>query len=254
MSKQTRRPFPSQAKYSATKILELIHADLCGSISPETTAGNKYFLLLVDDYSRIMWVYLLKCKDEALGAFKKFRVVVENKSDKKVKTLRRDRGGEFTSNEFKAYCEDVGIERHYRAPYKPQQNGVVERRNMTIIEMARSYLKQMQLPSTLWGEAVRHSVYILNRLSTRPLTGITPYTAWTEKKHEVDHLHVFGCLSHMKIPNVQTKKLDDRSKPVINLGKEPGTKAYRLYDPGSNRVHVSKDVSFKENKTWPWKS
>lgn len=168
--------------------------------------------------------------------------------------LRTDRGGEFTSNEFKSYCDEAGIDRHFTAAYTPQQNGVVERRNRTVVEMARSYLKQMQLPSILWGEAVRHSVYVLNRLPTRALTGMTPYTAWTKKKPRVDHIRVFGCLSHMKIPSIQTRKLDDRRRPVVNLGKEPGTKAYRLYDPVNNRVYISRDVSFEENTPWPWKS
>lgn len=84
--------------------------------------------------------------------------------------FRTDRGGEFNSNEFKNYCEDNGIERHYTAPYTPQQNGVVERRNRTVMEMTRCYLKEMGLPATLLGEAVRHSVYILNRLPTRALS------------------------------------------------------------------------------------
>lgn len=97
--------------------------------------------LLVDDYSRVMWAYLLKTKDEALGAFKKFRAQVENGKDRKVQTFRTDRGGEFCSVEFNRYCDEAGIHRNFTAPYSPQQNGVVERRNRTMIEMARSLLK-----------------------------------------------------------------------------------------------------------------
>ena len=118
--------------------------------------------------------------------------------------------------------------------------------------MARSLLKDMQLPSFLWGEAVRHSVYLLNRLPTRALSEQTPYEAWTGVKPSLGYIRVFGCTAYMKVPNVHLKKLDDRSKPVINLGREPGTKAYRLFDPETKQVHVSRDVVFDEKKIWPW--
>lgn len=236
MAKQTRRPFPNQSTYNANSVLDLVHGDLCGPISPETAGGNKYFFLLVDDYSRFMWVYFLKSKDEALGGFKIFCAMVENKPGKKVKVLRTDRGGEFCSNEFKKYCDENGIERHYTAPYSPQQNGIVERRNRTVVEMARSCLKEKELPGKLWGEAIRHSVYLLNRLPTRALSQQTPYEVWFGNKPDIGHLRVFGCIVHMKVPKVQTGKLDDRSVRVINLGKEPGTKAYRLYDPVGDKV------------------
>ena len=199
-----------------------------------------------------MWVYFLKTKDEALGAFKKFCAQVEKGQEKKVRTLRTDNGGEFCSNQFKSYCESAGINRHYTAPYTPQQNGVVERRNRTVVAMARSMLKEMKLPSFLWGEAVRHSIYLLNRLPTRALSELTPYEAWTGVKPSLGHIRVFGCIAYMKNLSIQVKKLDDRSKLIINLGKEPGTKAYRLYDPILKQVHVSRDVVFEEKKTWHW--
>lgn len=120
MSKQTRKQFPAKTKYCAKKVLELIHGDLCGPISPDTASGCRYFFLLVDDFSRFMWVYFLRSKDEALKAFKNFRALVEKESEEKIKVFRTDRGGEFTSNEFKEYCEGAGIERHYTTPYTPQ--------------------------------------------------------------------------------------------------------------------------------------
>lgn len=97
---------------------------------------------------------------------------------------------------------------------------------------------------------MRHSIYLLNHLPTLALTGVTPYEVWYEKKPRVGHIIVFCCVAHMKIPSQQTQKLDDRSRQVINLGKEPRTKAYRLYDPTRNKVHVSRDVKFKEEKSW----
>lgn len=157
-------------------------------------------------------VYFLHNKSEALNAFKSFCSLVERGPSKKVRVLRTDRGEEFMSNEFNDYCEKTEIKRHFTAPYTPQQNGVVERRNRTVVEMSRSCLKDMKLPSFLWGEAVRHSIYLLNRLPTRALSGGTPYEAWNERKPHIGHIRVFGCVAHMKIPSQQLKKLDDRSK------------------------------------------
>lgn len=124
-----------------------MHGDICGPITPATPAGNKYFMLLVDDYSRVMWAYLLKRKDEAFSAFKRFRAQVEDGPERKVKVFKTDRGGEFNSKEFNTYCEENGIARHLTAPYTPQQNRVVERRNRTVVELARSLLKQMHMPA-----------------------------------------------------------------------------------------------------------
>lgn len=96
--------------------------------------------------------------------------------------------------------------------------------------MIRSLLKESGMPSCMWGEAARHAIYILNRLPTRALNGKTPYEAWSGKKPDLGHMKVFGCVAYMKIPRVKVKKLDDRSKKVVYLGREPGTKGSRLYD------------------------
>lgn len=149
ISKHIRKPFSNKTEFRATRILELIHADLCGPISPATKGGNKYFLLLVDDFSRLMWVYMLRNKDDAFETFMKFRTFVEKNSKEQVKVLRTDRGGEFCSNQFNSYCEENGITMHYTTPYSPQQNGVIEHINRTVVAMTRSFLKEMKLPSNL---------------------------------------------------------------------------------------------------------
>ncbi|CAH9074982.1 unnamed protein product [Cuscuta epithymum] len=254
IAKHGRAPFPGQTTFRADQPLQLIHADLCGPITPQTQAGNRYFLLLVDDYSRMMWVYMLKQKNDAFSAFRKYKALVENQTGYNMKILRTDRGGEFQSKEFTSFCEKEGIERHLTAPYTPQQNGVVERRNRTVVAMARSLLKTMQLPGELWGEAVRHAVYILNRVSTKSLTDTTPHEMWTGRKPNLEHLRVFGCIAHMKQSGVHIKKLDDRSKIVVYLGVEEGCKAYRLFNPHDGKLYISRDVIFEEDKKWDWYS
>ena len=126
--KQRRLSFPKAAKYRVVDALELVHSDICGPIMPATKGGRRYFLLLVDDCSRYMWPQLLTSKDEA-AAIKKFKARVEAESDKKLRVLRTDCGGEFTLVEFTAYYADQGVGQHHTASYSPQQNGVVERRN-----------------------------------------------------------------------------------------------------------------------------
>ena len=117
---------------------------------------------------------------------------------------------------------------------------------------AHSLLKSKMMPGQMWGEAVRHAIYILNRAPTKAVVGRTPYEAWSGKKPQIEHLRVFGCVGHVKVPSVQLKKLDDRSMPMVYLGSEEGSKAYRMYDPQSKKLHISRDVFFEEEKAWEW--
>ena len=253
LGKQARLPFPQASAYRAEKILDLVHGDLCGPISPQTPSAKRYIFVLIDDCSRYMWSILLKEKGEAFEKFKIFKAVVEKETGTTIKTFRTDRGGEFISSEFNLYCETAGIVRHLTAPYSPQQNGVVERRNRTLMGMTRSILKAMECPNYLWGEAVRHSTYLINRGATRVLESKTPYEALKEKKPTVNHLRIFGCICYAKVEGPYLKKLDNRSRMLVHLGTEPGSKAYRLYDPSTRRIIVSRDVVFDETKMWNWK-
>lgn len=133
------------------------------------------------------------------------------------------------------------------------KNGVVERRNRTLMEMTRSMLKAMNMPNYLWGEAVRHATYLINRVPTRALKNQTPYECIRGKKPSVSHIRVFGCVAHAKIDSGQLRKLDDRSLALVHLGIEPGTKAYRLYNPDTKKIIVSRDVIFNEKACWNWK-
>jgi transposase InsO family protein len=147
MTKHRQAPFPAKVKYRAEGILDLVHSDICGPITPATPGERRYFLLLVDDASRYMWLALLTAKSDAAAAITKFQAAAEVESGHKLRVLRTDNGGEFTSVEFARHCEDHGVQRHFSAPYTPQQNGVVERRNQTILATARALLKQRKMPA-----------------------------------------------------------------------------------------------------------
>nr|GEX24784.1 zinc finger, CCHC-type [Tanacetum cinerariifolium] len=218
LGKHSRAPFPNQTNTKSSETLNLVCGDLCGPISSKTESGKKYMFLLVDDCTRYMWVYFLKSKDEAFETFKEFKLKVKNEVGKKIKSIRIDRGGEFTSREFTRYCKENGILRQLTAPYSPQQNGIVKRRNRSVMSTTRSMLKAMHMPQIFWAEAIRHAVYVLNRV-TKP------------------HL----------------KKLDDKSRELVYLGTQPGSKAYRLFNPVTKDMVVSRDVKFKEDEGWDWK-
>jgi hypothetical protein len=195
LGKQHRQPFPQVASYRAESQLDMFHADLCGQIKPKTPGGKNYFLLLVDDYSRFMWIELLATKDEAFKCFKRVKALAETEHGGKLWAFRSDRGGEFNSMEFKEYCDQHGVKHFTTTPYTPQQNGVVERRNRTVVEMAGCLLKSKNLPGEFWGEAVTTAVYLLNRAPIKSLQGRTPYEAWYNRKPSVHHLRTFGCVA-----------------------------------------------------------
>ncbi|KAF5794275.1 putative RNA-directed DNA polymerase [Helianthus annuus] len=253
-AKQTRQPFSQEAQWRAKKPFQLVHADLCGPITPKTIGGNSYFLLLVDDFSRYMWVYMLQSKDQAFERFKWFKALVEKNGKYKVETLRTDRGGEFTSKVFNEFCKQEGIRRQITAPYTPQQNGVVERRNRTILGTTRSLLKTMNVPDFLWGEAVQHAVYLLNRMATKGVVSMTPYEALKNKRPSLGKVKVFGCIGHVTKVGTHIPKLDDRSVPMVYIGLEPDCMTHRFYDPHKRRLHLARDrdVVFEERMQWNW--
>ena len=247
--KQKRSPFPDKSNFRASRKLQLIHGDICGPMKPSTVGGRRYFFLLIDDYSRLMWVAFLRDKSDAFYHFKKFKKLAESESEEDIKCFRTNRGGEFNSEVFNAYCEESDIKRQLTAPYSPQQNGVAERKNRTIMSCVRSMLKEKKLPLELWAEAVNTCVYVLNRSHTKSLENSTPYERWSGKKPNIDHLRVFGSVVHVKTTK-RVSKLEDRSSLMVFIGYELGTKAYRCLDPLSFKVTISRDVVFEENQNW----
>jgi transposase InsO family protein len=127
--------------------------------------GYVYYLSFIDDYSRKTWVYCLKSKDEVLGKFKEFKALVKNLFERKIKKVRSDNGGEYTSNELGSFCGDARIKRELTTRYNLEQNGVAERKNRTIMEAVKTMIHDQYLPMHLWAEAARTIVYVQNRLS-----------------------------------------------------------------------------------------
>jgi transposase InsO family protein len=252
IGKQHRDAIPKSTNWKSSKILELIHSDICGPITPASNGNRRYILTFIDDFSRKTWAYMLVEKSSALEYFKKFRSMVEKESNEVICCLRTDRGGEFNSLDFRNYCEENGIKRQLTAAYTPQQNGIAERKNRTIMDMVRSMLSCREIPKEFWPEAVNWAIYILNRSPTAALNDITPEEAWSSIKPSVRHFRVFGCVAYTHVPDAQRKKLDNKSVKCIFLGVSEESKAYRLYNPANKRIIVSRDVIFVESEKWKW--
>ena len=172
-------------------------------------------LPLFDDASRKLWVYILRTKDQVFQVFKKFHALIERETGRKLKRLRTDNGGEYTSREFEEYCSNHGIRHEKTVPGTPQHNGVAERMNRTIVEKVRSMLRMAKLPKTFWGEAVRTACYLINRSPSVPLEFDIPERVWTNKELSYSHLKVFGSKAFAHVPKEQRTKLDDKSVPCI---------------------------------------
>ncbi|PRQ42077.1 putative RNA-directed DNA polymerase [Rosa chinensis] len=252
VGKQHRESIPKKSMWRASHRLQLIHSDICGPIKPLSNSRKRYLISFIDDYSRKTWVYFLYEKSQAFTTFKSFKCLVEKETGDYIQCLRTDRGGEFTSQEFNTFCSTHGISRQLTAAYTPQQNGVAERKNRTIMNMVRSMLSEKQVPKVFWPEAVNWSIHILNRSPTLAVKDMTPEEAWSGIKPAVHYFRVFGCIAHVHIPEAKRKKLDDKSYKCVLLGVSKESKAYRLYDPISERIVVSRDVVFEEDENWDW--
>jgi len=246
--KQHRDLIPKQSNWRATHNLELIHADICGPITPTSNSNKRYILLFIDDYSRKAWVYFLAEKSETLHSFKCFKIMVEKEAEISIKCLRTDRGGEFNSNEFNELCKEHRIKRQLTTAFTPQQNGVAERKNRTMMNTVRSMLSCKSIPKSFWPEAVNWTIYLLNRCPTLAMKNVTHEEAWSGLKPSVSYFRVFGCITHAHVPNVRRTKLDNKSTTYVLLGVSEESKGYRLFDPIVKRIIISKDVIFEEDK------
>ena len=241
--KMHRLLFPKTAWRSQAP-LELVHSDICGPTRTPSLGNKRYFLLFVDDYTRMIWIYFLDKKSEAFTKFLHFKALVENQSGCKLKTLRTDRGGEFIYKPFLNYCKEQGINRQLTIRHTPQQNGVAERKNRTIVEMARSMLKGKELPNSFWAEAVSSVVYILNQSPTKAVRDKTPFEAWHGRKPVVSQLKVFGCIAYSLVPAQNREKFDEKGEKLIFVGYSDESKGYRLIDPTTSQLVISRDVIF----------
>ncbi|KAJ9566196.1 hypothetical protein OSB04_002162 [Centaurea solstitialis] len=227
--------------------LQLLHMDLFGPTNVMSIGKKSYCLVIVDDYSRFTWVYFLRTKDETSGLIKPFVIRIENKTNLRVKVIRSDNGTEFKNGDLNSFCEKKGIERQYSAPRTPQQNGVAERRNRTLIEAARTMLADSKLPITFWAEAINTACYVQNRVLIVKSKGKTPYELFEKKKPYVGFLKPFGCPCTILDTKTHLGKFDSKSDDGFFVGYSSQSKALRVFNNSTRIIEESDNVRCNEN-------
>ncbi|KAE8678570.1 hypothetical protein F3Y22_tig00111403pilonHSYRG00065 [Hibiscus syriacus] len=225
----------------AKSVLELVHSDVWKALVT-SLGGAKYFVSFIDDYSRRCWVYPIKKKSDVFSTFKNFKARVELDSGNKIKCFRTYNGGEYTSEEFDDFYRKEGIKRQFTVANTPQQNGVAEQMNRTLLERTRAMLRDTCLEKSFWAEAVNTACYLVNRAPSTAIELKTPIEMWTGKPANYSNLHVFGSIVYMMYNSQEISKLDPKSRKCKFLGYADGVKGYRLWDPTARKIHVEKDV------------
>jgi hypothetical protein len=245
--KQHKISFKLKDINSIHSILHLLHMDLFGPTHVQSLGKKSYCLVITDDFSRYTWVFFLGTKDETGEILRSFITRIENKIEKKVKVIRCDNGTEFKNELMNRFCEEKGIERQYSAPRTPQQNGVAERRNRTLIEAARSMLADSKFPITFWAEAVNTACYVQNRVLIVKSETKTPYELVHKGKPLISFLKPFGCPCTVLNTKEHLGKFDSKVDEGFFVGYSTQSKAFRIYNTKTRIVEESVNVTFNEN-------
>ncbi|WVZ76482.1 hypothetical protein U9M48_024458 [Paspalum notatum var. saurae] len=205
---------------------ELLHMDIVGPARVASVSGKWYVLVIMEDFSRFSWVYYMEFKDEAFGFVRDLVLRLRNKSHKAMRAIHSDNGGEFRNSHFENFCRDLGLEHQFSSPYTPPQNGVVERKNCTLVEMARTMLDEHRTPRRFLAEAVNTACYIANRLFLRAFLGKT------------------SCFELKKAGRLD--KFESRCLDGIFLGYASSSRAFRVWILEAKQVVETCEVSFDE--------
>ena len=245
--KQVKASFKSKNIISTNRPLQLLHMDLFGPSRTMSFGGNYYALVIVDDYSRYTWTLFISHKNDAFVAFRKLAKIIQNEKDLKIASIRSDHGGEFQNEAFENFCNENGIQHTFSSPRTPQQNGVVERKNRSLEELARTMLNETNLPKYFWADAVSTACYVMNRVLIRPILKQTPYEIYKGRKPNISHFHVFGCKCFV-LNNGKDNlgKFDAKADEGIFLGYSTSSKAFRIYNKRRMTIEESVHVTFDE--------
>jgi transposase InsO family protein len=227
---------------STSRPLELLYMDLFEPVAYLSIGGSKYGLVIIDDFSRFTWVLFMQDKSETQGTLKHFLRRAQNRFELKVKKIRSDNGSEFKNLQVEEYLEDEGIKHEFSAPYTPHQNDVVERKNRTLIDMARIMLGEYKTPEWFWSEAVNTACHAINRLYLHRLLKKTSYKLLTDNKPNVSYFRVFGSKCYILVKKGRHSKFAPKAVEGFLLGYDSNTKAYRVLNKSSRLVEVSSDV------------
>ena len=223
-AKHTRNSYPLNNNKSTIPFMT-IHSDVWGPTQTPSLSGSRWFVTFIDCCTRMTWVYLLKAKSEVFSCFQLFHKMICTQFDTKIKILRTDNGTEYMNKNFDAYLESNGIIHQTSCPYTSAQNGVAERKNRHLLEVARSLMFTMNLPKPYWGDAILVAAYLINRMPLKTLDFQSPLEALKGKNEYIVPPKVFGCVCFVHTKNAG--KLDPRALKCVFIGYSPTQKGYK---------------------------
>ncbi|KAJ0787642.1 putative RNA-directed DNA polymerase [Helianthus annuus] len=245
VSKSTRLPFHAIISHS-TVPLHVIHCDIWGPSPVVSRTGYRYFITFIDDFSRFTWIYPLTHRSQAIDSFRHFKPLVENLFSCTIKYLQCDGAPELIHGPMAKFLSDSGVGYRISCPYTPQQNGVAERKNRHLSEVARALLFHAHLPKRFWYDAYATAAFLINRLPSQILHHSSPYEVIFGSRPDYSILRTFGCLCYPFLGDTREDKLSPKSIPCIFVGYAPSHLGYLCYDPHSSRTYTSRHVRFYE--------
>nr|GEU39740.1 retrovirus-related Pol polyprotein from transposon TNT 1-94 [Tanacetum cinerariifolium] len=251
LSKAKKSSFKTKAVPSSKGRLNLLHMDLCGPMRVANINEEKYILVIIDDYSRYTWTLFLKSKDETPEVLKNFIKMIQQNLQAQVISIRTDKGTEFLNKTLNAFFKEEGIEHQTSTPRTPKQNGVVERRNCTLVEAARTMLLASKLYLFFRAEAIATVCYTKNRSIIIPSHEKTAYHAINDRKPSIIHLPIFGFTCYLTRYGENLDKMKEKEDPCILVGYSTQFKGYRVYKKRTQLIVESIHIKFDEIKDMP---
>jgi len=243
--KLSSSPFPIKSQ-RVSGTLDLIHTDVCGPMRTRSEGGARYFVTFIDDHTRWCEVYFMREKNEIANKFQEFMKMAENQTGRRIKAVQSDNGKEYCNSTMDNLFKERGIRPRLTVAHTPQQNGVAERKNRTLVEAARCMMIQSKLPPSFWAEAIATANYIRNRCITKSLDSGTPFEKWTGRRPNIHHLQKFGCKAFILNKSPNKGKFEARGLEGIFVGYSEVSKAYRIWLPKDRKIHISRDVKFHD--------
>ena len=244
LGKLIKLPFYDSSS-TTTMPFDIVHSDLW--TSPVTSsAGHKYYVFFLDDYTNYLWTFPLKTKAQVYTTFLSFRTYIKTQFEREIKAFQCDNGREFDNSPFHDFCAKHGMVFRFSCPHTSPQNGKAERKIQSINNIVRTLLAHASIPHSFWHHALAMATYLLNILPTKLLGYQTPTHILYQKNPSYKHLRVFGCLCYPLFPSTQIHKLQSRSTPCIFLGFPSNHRGYKCYDPSSRKIIIARHVIFNE--------
>ncbi|GJV22177.1 retrovirus-related pol polyprotein from transposon TNT 1-94 [Tanacetum coccineum] len=246
LGKAKRKSFHTKTTPSSKRRLQLLHMDLCGPMRVESINGKKYVLVIVDDYSRYTWTHFLRSKDETPDVLIDFLILVQRGLHAQVRTVRTDKGTKFLNKTLQAYFAQEGIEHQASTARTPEQNGIVKRRNCTLVEATRTMLSTAKVPLFFWAKAIATTCFTQNRSLVIPRHEKTPYHIINGRKPSVKFFHIFGSLCYIVRDGENLDKMKEKGDACIFVGYSTQSRAYRVYNKRTRVIVETIYVNFDE--------